>query len=237
MIRINLTETVKKALKNGKSFRQTYPDLKNGTTSINVPLEIEHKVLKALRVGKGTTIKLTKKEIKENIDLGNLPQMGRATGSALKIATNRRVKKGGFLPALLALIPTIAGLLTATAAGTATAKNVRDLVKGNGLKGQDAELVIQNLLHGLNGFNPTASGGQNVLNSLIPLLSSGMLATSGLLRNSKGGAMRVKKSSSKKGAAMKRSSSKKKNAPKKGGAMYRRGMGMRPHGPGQIQIV
>ena len=42
------------------------------------------------------------------------------------------VKKGGFLPALLAAIPAIAGILGIGAAGTTVAKNIYDMAKNKG---------------------------------------------------------------------------------------------------------
>ena len=97
-----------------------------------------------------------------------------------------KLKKGGFLPLLISALPALAGM-TALAGGTATAVNVKKLVKGNGIRENDLDSVIHNLLLGLN--SAAGAGGFN-LSAILPLLISGALGATSIAANRKGSGLK-----------------------------------------------
>lgn len=98
-----------------------------------------------------------------------------------------KIKKGGFLPLLIAALPALAAAATVAAGGTATALNVKKLVKGDGIQDKDLEGVIHNLLLGLNS---AAGAGKINLSTILPLLVSGALGLSSIATDKKGNGLK-----------------------------------------------
>jgi len=161
MISVDLSKDHLKQISKGESkgakIKLTHKQLQ-GDRVLYVDTTEQEKVNIALLTRKPATIHLSPSMIRLNIEKGNLNDLD--------------VKKGGFLP-LAALIPMIAGAATALAGGTAAAKNIRDLVRGNGLFNNNQEAILQNLLIGLNALSNGAT-----LNPMaaIPLLTGTVLA-------------------------------------------------------------
>lgn len=176
-IKVILTKAkIKDILKNenkGVTVKFTYNDLLHGKQNLLVSTTDYENSVKALQMRKGINIHLSSDVIKENIKSLNLQNY-----------------HGGFLPALIPLLPSIAAAATALAGATGTALNIRKLVKGDGLQhlrgkglGEDMNSIIHNFLIGLNSL----SDGQKLNTSaLIPLLVSGALAGSSYLTDKKG---------------------------------------------------
>ena len=93
-------------------------------------------------------------------------------------------KIGGFLPLLATLIPLLAGGLTAAAAGTSVARNIKNMVQGRGII-SDLGIPIISPLAAKIGLGRKRRGKGIISDLGIPILSP-LAAKIGLGRKRKG---------------------------------------------------
>lgn len=209
MIQVKLTKKqvsdIEKNVHNGITLNISHSALLKGNRNLVVSKEDLKKAVEALNDDKSAIkIHLTPTHILQNLQRGYLPEITRSNG--------------GFLPALIAALPLLAAGATAAAGTTATAYNLKKIIKGDGLQPPHIGGDIQNLKGNMDDITKqflmglsTLSDGQSInWKALIPMFSALSLAGTSL--------MTKKKASTVQGSGVRRSRSQSRSRSRSRGA-------------------